>query len=98
VELENGRIYEALPGPDNLIGRVDLEDGRVFETKFGPDEYLGRVESDGRLFKHRPMAGDLYLGRVSEMSSLAHGGAAFLLLLLPRIAEENAAEPGSEQA
>lgn len=91
VELETGKIFESHLGPDRQIGTVDLENGSVRLGRLGPDEYLGKVRSDGRLYLHRAIAPDDYLGRVEQMSSLAHGGAAFLLLALPAHTEERAA-------
>ena len=88
VELETGKIFESRLGPDNKIGHVDLGNGRVYLDRLGPDKYLGQVRDDGKLYLHRPRAGDEYLGKVEEMSSLAHGGAAFLLLVQPAHAEE----------
>ena len=90
VELENGKIFESRLGPDRQIGHIDLSNGRVYLDKLGPDEYLGSVRSDGKLYLHRAMASDEYLGKVKEMASLAHGGGAFLLLVLP--AHDEAAE------
>jgi hypothetical protein len=87
VELESGKIYENRLGPDNYIGRVDLRDGRIYLEKIGPDEYVGRVEEDGRLFSHAARAFDPYVGKVEDMISIAHGGAAYLLLVLPRLEE-----------
>jgi len=88
VDFMNGRIYEARIGPDNYIGRVDLQDGKIYLAVLGPDEYQGRIETDGRIFYHRPLAHDPYIGKVVEMGSIAHGGAAFLLLVLPKLQEE----------
>jgi hypothetical protein len=88
VELESGKIFESRFGPDKHIGRVDIASGKVYLKKFGPDEYLGRVEKDGTLYSHRTLAPDEYLGKVSEMTSVTHGGGAFLLLLIPEIDKE----------
>jgi hypothetical protein len=41
------------------------------------------VRADGRIYQHRKLARDVYLGRVRGSTSLAGGGAAFLLLLAP---------------
>jgi hypothetical protein len=81
VELESGKVYETRFGPDKYIGRVDLENGKVYISKLGPDEYLGQVHQDGNIYHHKRMAADHYLGKVIEMSSFAHGGGAFLLLI-----------------
>lgn len=100
VDTASGKIYEARLGPDQLIGRVDLDSGRVYLAKMGPDEYIGQVNTDGKIYLHRRLARDEYIGRVREMASLAHGGAAFLLLVQPAYdearqkAEENAEDPG----
>jgi hypothetical protein len=88
VELESGKIFESRFGPDKHIGRVDISSGKVYLKKLGPDEYLGRVEKDGKLYLHRSLARDEYLGRVTDMVSVAHGGGAFLLLLIPEIDRE----------
>lgn len=83
VEPENGKIYASQLGPDHRIGRVELESGKVFLDQAGPDEYLGKVTMEGKLYRHVALAPDEYLGRVDEMLSVAHGGAAFLLLIVP---------------
>lgn len=88
VELETGKIFESHLGPDKHIGRVDLRNGKVFLTRIGPDEYLGRVHEDGKLYAHKELAPDEYLGKVTDMSSLAHGGGAFLLLVIPAYEEQ----------
>jgi len=88
VEIDTGKIYEARFGPDQYIGRAELDSGKIFRSKFGPDEYLGRVDEDGKLFRHKPLAPDEYLGKIVEMPGLAHGGAAFLLLVLPAVEEQ----------
>jgi hypothetical protein len=88
VELESGKIFESRFGPDKHIGRVDIASGKVYLKKFGPDEYLGRVEKDGKLYSHRTLAPDEYLGKVTDMTSVTHGGGAFLLLLIPEIDKE----------
>jgi len=87
VEVESGRIYESRLGPDRYIGRVDLENGKVYHARMGPDEYLGKVHKNGRCYLHKPMSRDLYMGKIAEMLSFAHGGAAFMLLILPVIEE-----------
>jgi len=87
VDLETGRIYESRLGPDKYIGRVDARSGKVYHAQMGPDEYLGRVEPDGKSYLHKPLAADVYLGRTQELVSLSHGGAAFMLLILPKIEE-----------
>ncbi len=88
VDIGNGRIYESRLGPDQLIGHVELDTGKVYINKLGPDEYLGKVNPDGSLYHHKRLAPDNYLGKVKDMVSLGHGGAAFLLLIMPVYDEE----------
>ena len=89
VELDTGKIYEARLGPDKYVGQVMLDSGKVYRHKpMAADEYLGSVDGDGKFFRHRPLAADEYLGQVVEMTSYAHGGAAFLLLIWPMVEEE----------
>jgi hypothetical protein len=83
IDLQTGRIYEAQLGPDHHLGDINLENGRVTLGRFGPDEYYGRVAEDGKLFLQARLAPDDYIGKVVEMVSLAHGGAALLLLVRP---------------
>ncbi len=85
MDISNGKIYVSRPGPDKHLGQVELETGKVFTARFGPDDYIGRAQADGELYLHKPIAPDQYVGRVAEMPSYAHGGAAFLLLVLPEI-------------
>ena len=92
VDISNGRIYLSRPGPNKHLGEVELETGRVFTARFGPDDYVGRVQADGELYLHKPIAPDQYVGRVVDMPSYAHGGAAFLLLVLPEIQKPAEAE------
>jgi hypothetical protein len=91
VDLDSGKVYEARFGPDKYIGRVDLSNGKIYLPRLGPDDYLGRVAEDGRCYLHKRLARDEYIGKVTDMASYAHGGAGFLLLLMPlleKIAEE----------
>jgi hypothetical protein len=92
VEVDTGKIYEARLGPDKYLGSVALDSGKVYRHKpMAADEYLGRVDADGKFHRHKPLAPDEYLGKMTPMASYAHGGAAFLLLVLPafeEIAEE----------
>jgi hypothetical protein len=100
VDLENGNIYESRLGPDQLLGRVELDSGKVYFGRMGPDQYLGRVHQNGRLYLHKRLARDEYLGRIKDMPSFAHGGAAFLLLVLPaheQEAQEIASKAQAEQ-
>jgi hypothetical protein len=96
VELEDGKIYESRLGPDQHIGHVEVKSGKVYLDKLGPDEYLGRVTEDGKLYRHNPVAPDEYLGKVTEMVSVVHGGAAFLLLVVPAYDQEKEANEASE--
>lgn len=91
VDLNTGQIYEARVGPDKKIGRVELDSGKVYLSRLGPDEYLGEVRSNGKIYHHKWLAPDEYLGRVEDMTSLTHGGAAFLLLVQPAYDEAEAA-------
>jgi len=63
---------------------------------------VAEVKSNGRVYLHKPGAPDDYLGKVDDMHSLAEGGAAFFLLLMPAIEEieekEQAAQEKREQA
>jgi hypothetical protein len=99
VELDTGRIYESRLGPDRYVGRADLENGKVYHARMGPDEYLGKVHKNGRCYLHKPITKDLYMGRILDMLSFAHGGGAFMLLILPIIeevqeeTEQKAAQP-----
>ena len=88
VDVTNGRVYQARFGPDKYIGRVDLNTGKVYLARFGPDQYLGQVSRDGKFFHYKRLARDEYLGRITKMASFGHGGAAFLLLVLPSLQEE----------
>ena len=98
VELDTGKIYEARFGPDKYIGQVMLDSGKVYRHKpMAADEYLGMVDGEGRLFRHKPMAADEYLGKVVEMTSYAHAGAAFLLLLWPMVEEQRTAEEKAKE-
>jgi hypothetical protein len=88
VELETGKIYESRLGPDQVLGRVDLEDGKVYLGKLGPDEYLGRVHEDGKLSPPQKHCRDkVHREGCTDMASIAHGGAAFLLLVIPHFEE-----------
>jgi hypothetical protein len=87
VELKNGKIYESRFGPNKYIGRVEPDSGKVYMSRLGPDRYLGRVRKNGHCYLHRRLRRDEYMGKIKDMSSLVHGGAGFLLLLLPLIEE-----------
>ena len=96
VELDSGKIFATRVGPDHKVGRVELDTGKVYRSKFGPDDYEGRVDEDGKFHRHRPLALDEYIGRIVEMPSLAHGGAALLLLALPAWEEQEAERDAAE--
>lgn len=88
VELGSGKVYRHLPGPDEYLGQVHLEDGKVYSHRVGLDRYVAEVGPNGRVYRHQPVSPDDYLGRVEDMHSLAEGGAAFFLLLLPDVERE----------
>ena len=88
VDLANGKIYRHRPGLDDYLGEVHLDDGKVYCHRVGPDRYVAEIKSNGRIYRHKPGTPDDYLGRVKDMHSLAEGGAAFFLLLLPVIEGE----------
>lgn len=96
VDVDSGRIYATRIGPDKPVGRVDLDSGKVYRSKLGPDEYLGRVDADGKFYRHEPLALDEYLGRLVDMPTLAHGGAALMLLALPAWEELEAERDAAE--
>jgi hypothetical protein len=99
VELDTGKVYRHRVGPDEYLGRVRLDDGQIYSHRVGPDQRMAEVKLNGRIYRYEFLAPDDYLGRVEEMHSLAEGGAAFFLLLLPAVegAEvEKAVEPEEE--
>jgi hypothetical protein len=98
VELKNGKIYESRFGPDKYIGRVDPTNGKVYRARIGPDRYLGRVRKNGQCYLHIRLKRDEYMGKIKGMSSLVHGGAGFLLLLLPLIEEIKEEEIAAQEA
>ena len=79
---ENGRIYAAKPGPDQLLGRVE-EDGTIYRhISGGVDINVGRVSQSGKVYARRPgVAHDALIGRVEGEPRTLAGGAAFFLLL-----------------
>jgi hypothetical protein len=83
VELDSGKVYRHRHGPDEYLGRVRLDDGEIYSHHHGPDQYVAKVKPDGRIYRHKPVALDEYVGKIKDMHSLAEGGAAFFLLLLP---------------
>ena len=83
VELDSGKVYCHRSGPDEYLGQVRLDDGKVYSHRVGLDRYVAQVKPNGRIYRHVPAAPDDYLGKVENMRSLAEGGAAFFLLLLP---------------
>ena len=88
VELDSGKVYSHRPGLDEYLGQVHLDSGKIYSHRVGPDRYVAEIKLNGRIYRHRPAALDDYLGRVDRLHSLAEGGAAFFLLLLPVIEEE----------
>ena len=92
ADLPTGRVYEERLGPDREIGHVDLESGRVYLRQFGPDDYVGTVDDAGRMHRHVPMAPDEYIGVIDPFVSLVHAGAALLLLVLPALEDNSAAQ------
>jgi hypothetical protein len=78
-------VYRRRVGPDDYVGKVGLDSGRIYSERFGPDRYVARVKSNGRIYLHQALSLDDYVGRVRGMHSLAEGGAAFFLLLLPAV-------------
>jgi hypothetical protein len=99
VDLDSGKVYEKRLGPNKKLGRVDLKSGEVFLSKLGPDEYIGKVRQDGKCYYHKSLAKDDYVGKITEMTSLAHGGAGYLLLILPKIerVEESATQRAKQK-
>jgi hypothetical protein len=88
VDLGTGKVYLSLVRPGTYAGRVQLETGKVFRhVPHGPDEYLGEVHENGKMFRHVSAWPDKYVGNMPDFISLAHSGAAFLLLVLPAIDE-----------
>lgn len=88
MHLESGKVYAQRLGNDEYIGRVDMDSGKVWrDVAAGPDEYLGRVHGDGRMDYHVAGRTDEYIGRIAGDASLAHAGAAFLLLVWPAFVE-----------
>lgn len=84
VDLDTGKIYLSTTKPSTYAGRVQLDTGKVFHHRPNAiDEYLGEVKKDGKMYRHIPNWPDKYIGSTPEFISLAHSGAAFLLLVLP---------------
>ncbi|MCB0093269.1 MAG: hypothetical protein KDE54_35515 [Caldilineaceae bacterium] len=97
VNLDTGNIYAERFGPDKTVGRVDLSNGKVYATRLGPDHYVGWVAADGRMHRHRALAPDVYIGQVDSFVSFAHSAAAMLLLVLPALEEQTAAEAPAQE-
>ena len=87
VELDSGKIFVSQNGEERHLGRVEIDTGKIYLARFGPDEHLGQVHGNGKLYSHKWLSADQYLGHVEEMTSIAHGGAAFLLLVRPAMNE-----------
>ncbi len=84
VDLASGKIYLSMTQPDTYAGRVQLETGKVFHHRPNAlDEYLGEVHKNGKMYRHVPNWPDKYIGHMQDFVSIAHAGAAFLLLVLP---------------
>jgi hypothetical protein len=98
VDLKNGKIYESRLGPDKYRGRVEPGTGKVYMARLGPDRYLGRVRKNGQCYLHRRLRRDEYMGKIKDMTSQVHGGAGFLLLLLPLIEEIKEEEQAALEA
>jgi hypothetical protein len=97
VDVQTGKIYAKRLGPDKYLGRVDLDDGRIFQhVPAGRDEYLGRVHENGAMYSHVPGGPDDYIGKLADSPSFAHTGAAFLLLVLPRLEDDSSPEVKGE--
>jgi hypothetical protein len=97
VDLSDGKIYETRLGPDKYIGRVEIASGKVFLARMGPDEYIGKVHKNGHCYGQIPMARDTYLGKVKEMLSFSYAGAAFVLLLYPKVEAIKEAEQKEQE-
>ena len=96
VGLDTGKVHRHYPGPDEYVGRVDLKDGKVYSHRPGPDRYVAEAKRGGRVYRHKATAPDEYVGRVDGLNSLAEGGAAFLLLMMPALAAAKL-EAGDEE-
>ena len=97
ANLATGDIYAQRFGPDKTVGRVDLSSGKVYATRIGPDHYVGWVAADGRMHRHRAFAPDVHIGQVESPLSFAHSAAAMLLLVLPALEEQTAAETPAQE-
>lgn len=87
ADLETGKVYDSRLGNVHEIGKVNLENGKVYHLSQKKEDYLGKVEGNGKCFWHKKLVPDVYMGKVEDLKSYAHGGAAFLLLILPLIEE-----------
>ena len=65
-----------------------MKSGKVYNSKAGFDELVGTVYADGRMTLEKSLAKDDYIGKINSPASLAHSGAALLLLVLPALEEE----------
>lgn len=90
VDINSGRIYRRRNlAPDQLVGHVDVDNGKIhLEVPGSPDKYIGRVRTNGELNLHMAGQPDVKIGSVKDMVSLAQGGGAFLLLVLPAFEEK----------
>ncbi len=58
----DGKVYEALFGPDKYVGHVEVDTGKVFEARFGPDKEIGRVTLDNGKAYRAKFGPDEYVG------------------------------------
>ena len=90
VDITSGRVYRRRSAaPDKLVGHVDVDNGKIhLEVPVSPDKYIGRVRTNGDLNLHLAGSPDVKIGSIKDMESLAQGGGAFLLLVLPAFEEK----------
>lgn len=83
ADLGTGRIFESRLAPDQPVGHVDLADGRIFLARLSENEPVATVQGNGAIILQLPSSQPELIGMVNDLASLAHGGAAFLLLIKP---------------
>jgi len=90
VDIFTGRVFRRrTAAPDKLVGHVDVDNGKIhLEVPASADKYIGRVRTNGELNLHMAGQLDVKIGSVKNMESLAQGGGAFLLLVLPAFEEK----------
>ena len=72
-----------------VIGLICWRIGKTLDfARDTPDEYLGRVHKNGRMYRHDPLSPDDHIGHLAPPVSPYHAGAAFLLLVVPSLEEE----------